>query len=89
MGLTKEELETPGVGLQIGMEPLRFDILTKVTGPAFAEAWPGHVEAEFAPGVSVPMIGLEALLANKRAAGRPQDLADVHALEKLRAVRDK
>jgi hypothetical protein len=33
------------------------------------------------------VIGLEALLANKRAAGRPQDLADVHALEKLRAVR--
>lgn len=84
MGLTAQDLETPGIGLQIGREPLRIDIITKVTGPDFAEAWATHIEAEFAPEVRVPVIGMDALLANKRAAGRPQDLADVAALEQLR-----
>jgi hypothetical protein len=83
MGLTARDLETPGVGLQVGMEPLRIDLLTKISGPQFSEAWPAHIEAQFAPDVRCPVIGLDSLLANKRAAGRPQDLADVAALEKL------
>jgi hypothetical protein len=86
MGLTEEDLREPGVGLQIGMEPLRIDILTKVSGLAFSEAWPTHIEAEFGDGVRCPVLGFDALLANKRASGRPQDLADIAALEKLRAA---
>ena len=85
MGLVAKDLETPGVGLQIGMEPLRIDVLTKITGPTFDEAWPTHIEAQFSEDLRCPVIGLDALLANKRAAARPQDLADVAALEKLRA----
>lgn len=84
MGLSVHDLETPDAGLQIGREPLRIDVLTKISGPSFAEAWPGRTYADFAPGVRCPVIGLEALLANKRAAGRPQDLADVAALEKIK-----
>lgn len=87
MGLTAKDLERPDVGLQIGREPLRIDVLTKVSGPSFAEAWPGHIEADFGEGVRCPVIGIEALLANKRAAGRPQDLADVAALEKLTTLK--
>jgi hypothetical protein len=86
MGLTAKDIESPGVGLQIGREPLRVDILTKISGPSFAEAWPGHIEAPFADDVRCPVIGLDALIENKRAAGRLQDLADVEALEKLRNV---
>jgi hypothetical protein len=85
MGLTAVDLESPGVGLQIGREPLRVDVLTRISGPTFAEAWPTRIEAQFAEDVRCPVIGLESLLANKRAAGRPQDLADVAALEKLAA----
>jgi hypothetical protein len=84
MGLTAKDLETPDVGLQIGREPLRIDILTKISGPSFAEAWPGRTYAELGPGVRCPVIGLDALIANKRAAARPQDIADVAALERLR-----
>ena len=65
-------------------EPLRVYILTKVSGPSFADAWPDRIEAPFGDGVHCPVIGLDALMANKRAAARPQDLADVDALEKLR-----
>ena len=56
----------------------------------FIDQWPDHIEADFGEGVRCPVIGLAALLANKRAAGRPQDLADVDALEKLSAaLRDR
>ena len=86
MGVTEADLSSPGVGLQIGVEPLRIDVLTKISGLAFEQAWPSHIEADFSEDVRCPVIGLEALLANKRASGRPQDLADVAALEKLRAL---
>jgi hypothetical protein len=42
MGLTAKDLETPEMGLQIGNEPVRIDILTKISGPSFAEAWPAR-----------------------------------------------
>jgi hypothetical protein len=83
MGLTEAELRKPGLGLQIGVEPGRIDLLTKISGIAFEEAWPSRIEADFGEGVRCPVIGLDALLRNKRASGRPQDLADVDALERL------
>jgi len=39
--------------------------------------------------VGCPVIGIDDLLANKRAAGRPQDLADVAALERLRKLKKR
>jgi hypothetical protein len=50
MGLTEAELQTPGVGLQIGLEPGRIDVLTSVSGVRFEEAWPRKVQANFAEG---------------------------------------
>ncbi|MDP9000510.1 MAG: hypothetical protein M3O46_10410 [Myxococcota bacterium] len=38
-------------------------------------------------GTPIRVIGLDDLIANKRAAGRPQDLADVASLERVRAER--
>lgn len=83
MGLTIEDLSAPGVGLQVGIEPGRVDLLTQISGITFEEAWPTRIENAFGENVRAPVIGLEALLTNKRASGRPQDLADVAALEKL------
>jgi hypothetical protein len=87
MGLRQSDLESPGKGLQIGVEPGRIDVLTKISGVAFEEAWPGRIEAAFAADVRCPVIGLDALLANKRSAGRPQDLADIAALERLHRLK--
>jgi hypothetical protein len=87
MGLTEADLHSPGVGLQIGVEPGRIDVLTSVSGVRFEDAWPQKVQANFAEGVRCNVIGLEELLQNKRAAGRPQDLADVAALERLHRLK--
>lgn len=68
---------------QIGVEPVRIDIITAIDGVSFDTAWPRRREAAYA-GVPVNVIDIEDLLANKRASGRKQDLADVAALERLR-----
>jgi hypothetical protein len=89
MGLTEADLEQPGMGLQIGVEPGRIDVLTSISGVRFEDAWPAAVQAEFAPGVRCHVIGLDQLLQNKRAAARPQDLADVAALERLQRLKHR
>ena len=88
MGLAEDDLRRPGVGLQIGVEPCRIDVLTAISGVSFEEAWPERVQAAFGS-VRCGVIGLQHLIRNKRAAGRPQDLADVAALERLAQLTKK
>jgi hypothetical protein len=89
MGLTESELTEPGVGLQIGVPPGRIDVLTKISGVSFLEAWTRRIVANFGDDVRCDVIGLKDLLRNKRASGRLQDLADVDALERLMRAKKK
>jgi hypothetical protein len=89
MGLKEADLEQPGMGLRIGVEPGRIDVLTAISGVKFEDAWPAAVQADFAPEVRCNVIGLNQLLQNKRAAARPQDLADVAALERLQRLKHR
>jgi predicted nucleotidyltransferase len=68
--------------LQIGLPPRRIDILNRATGITFDEAVAAHASFQL-DGRSIPIIGLEALLKNKIAAGRDQDRADVKALQRI------
>ncbi len=72
----------PGIVFQMGLPPGRIDVLTQITGVAFADAWPNRVRAAFGP-VEVDVIGREAFIANKRATGRAKDLGDIEALGDL------
>jgi hypothetical protein len=81
--LTPEDLATAGVVFQIGVEPVRIDILTQISGVGFADAWPRRREASFED-VVIPVLGRADLIANKRATGRLQDLADLERLEARR-----
>lgn len=67
--------------IQLGYEPNRLDLLTGLTGARFEEAYPKHVSAVI-DGLQVPIIDRVSLAANKRAFGRPVDLADAEELEK-------
>jgi hypothetical protein len=66
-----------------GASPARVDILREIEGVAFAQCYPRRVEARW-DDVAVSIIGLDDLIANKRAVGRPQDQLDVAVLEKVR-----
>jgi Nucleotidyl transferase of unknown function (DUF2204) len=65
--------------LQLGVPPRRIDIINRADGITFAEAI-ADGESFTLEGREVPVIGRSALIKNKRAAGRPQDIADVKAL---------
>jgi hypothetical protein len=66
--------------LQIGLPPRRVDILNRADGITFDEAVAEGDSFEL-DGRMIPIIGIAALLKNKRASGRPQDIADISALE--------
>jgi predicted nucleotidyltransferase len=68
--------------LQIGLPPRRIDILNRATGITFAEAIADGDSFEV-EGKAIPIIGRKALIKNKRATGRDQDIADVNVLERL------
>lgn len=77
--LTLEDLSRPGVVFQMGVPPYRIDLNTELTGVTFAEAWAEHARVEI-EGLSIPIIGREAMVRNKRATGRPKDLLDLELL---------
>ncbi len=68
--------------LQIGVAPRRIDILNGASGISFDEAIEHHGEI-VVEGRPIKVIGKAALLKNKAAAGRAQDLADLAALERI------
>ena len=77
--VTADDFSRPGIVFQMGLPPVRIDVLTTVSGVTFAEAWPGRTQASFGP-VAVPVIGRDAFILNKRASGRARDLGDLEAL---------
>ena len=78
-GLRKE-----GVIVQFGVAPNRIDLVNRIDGIEFDEALDTAVTITLQgadPPLALRMIGLEALIRNKKAAGRPKDLDDVRFLE--------
>jgi predicted nucleotidyltransferase len=80
LDLRENDLTRPDIVAQLGLPPSRIDILTGVSGLTFEKAWPNRVEA-VVEGVTVPVLGLNDVLANKQAAGRDKDRADIKGLE--------
>ncbi len=78
--LTEADLTEPGLIFQIGVPPVRIDIVTSIDGVAFDEAWPARVVTKFAD-QPVGVLSRKHLIQNKRASGQTQDLADLERLE--------
>ena len=83
LGLSKADFTTADQVIQLGRAPHRIDILTGISGVAWDQAWASHIRVEI-DGLMIPVIGKRALEANKEATGRPQDLADLARLRRLR-----
>ena len=75
-GITAETFTDKQVVYQIGIAPVRIDILTEITGVEFRDAWRKRVASTFF-GVPVHFISLDDLVANKKALGRGSDLKDL------------
>lgn len=78
--IAEADFSEPGVAYQIGVPPGRIDILTRLTGLTFEEAWPGRLRQDVGD-VQADFIGREAFIRNKRATGRAKDLGDIEGME--------
>jgi hypothetical protein len=78
--ITNDDLVRPGTVFQIGIAPLRIDLLTSIDGVSFTEAW-GDRQTSMLGDVPVFVISRHHLIANKKTSARPQDIADINELE--------
>src|SRR5688572_15928168 len=62
--LREGDFAAAGVTYQMGLPPRRIDILTELTGLAFADAWPGRVRRPFGD-LEVDFIGRDDFIRNK------------------------
>ncbi len=81
--LTEVDFSEEGYFYQMGVPPMRVDILMGIPGIAFEQAWENRIEVEF-DNLLVPFISREDLITAKRASGRPQDLIDADLLSQAK-----
>jgi hypothetical protein len=79
VGLTAEDFSVPDRVIQLGVAPIRIDIVTTITGVTWEEAAAGRVQGKYGD-IVVYFIGREELVRNKHALGRKKDQADLEAL---------
>jgi len=79
LNLSKDDFTTPGMVVQLGVPPVRIDIITRVSGVSWEKADAGKIAGRYAD-TPVFFISREDFIANKRATGRARDAADIEAL---------
>ena len=80
--ITVDELNTENMVLQIGIEPMRIDVLTDIDGVSFENAWKNKTNNSLF-GEEIHFISLQDLIKNKTSTDRTKDKYDVLELEKL------
>jgi predicted nucleotidyltransferase len=80
VGITAADFVAPDRVIQLGRVPNRVDLLTNIYGVTIDDIWSSRVPAVL-DGLAVMMIGKDALVRNKKATGRAQDIADAEKLE--------
>jgi len=73
-----------GTTFQIGRPPARIDILQRIDGLTFDEAWENRIEGIVDGQVRAAVISRDDLIRNKLATGREQDILDVKTLRAAR-----
>lgn len=80
-GITPDTFSQPDIVYQIGVAPVRIDVLTHITGVAFEDAWRNRVASTMFE-VSVYFISLADLIVNKEALGRRTDVEQLKQIQK-------
>ena len=79
LDITADDFLEEGNIIQLGYPPNRIDLITSLKGLMFENCYPERVQVEI-QGVLIDFIDIENLKTNKKATGRPQDLADLENL---------
>ena len=78
-GLEKSDFTYSEKVVQLGVPPVRVDIITSLTGVSWEEAFSGRVKGKYGD-IPVYYLGRDQFISNKRAIARKKDLADLEAL---------
>ncbi len=81
--LTEGDFSKPGKTVQLGYEPVRLDLLTKIDGCTFDQVWKNKKAGRYGK-EKVYFPSFRDLVVNKKASGRSQDQLDVGTLKKLK-----
>jgi hypothetical protein len=79
LNISESDFVALGNVIQLGVPPIRIDIMTSLTGVDWENAHAGKVAADYG-GVAVHFLGKKEYITNKKALGRKKDLADLEAL---------
>ena len=79
LGLKVEDFTVPDKVVQLGVAPVRIDIVTLLTGVSWEDADAGRVAGKYGD-LEVYYLGKKEFISNKRALGRKKDLADLEAI---------
>jgi hypothetical protein len=79
LDLSQADFTTPGTVVQLGVPPVRIDIMTSLTGLSWEKADGDKVAGHYG-NTRVWFISREHFIANKKAIGRKKDAADIEAL---------
>lgn len=82
--VTVDSLLDPNTIIQLGVAPVRVDLLSHLATISFSEAWTRRVDANFGR-VPCHFLGMNDLIAEKEHFARPQDLADLVSLRRAAA----
>jgi hypothetical protein len=80
LGVKAADFTQPEQIIQLGRAPNRIDLLTSISGVGIEEAFANKVGGNL-DDLGVNFLSRDLLIANKRAVGRPQDIADLDALQ--------
>ncbi len=80
VGLHKTDFLKYGEFVQLGYPPNRIDLVTSCDGVVFDECYKSKLEIKI-DNLPINFIDLENLRKNKKASGRPQDIADLDNLK--------
>jgi len=79
LDINGDDFVQEGKVVQLGVAPVRIDIITSLSGLSWQEANLQKVDGKYGD-VSVCFIGREEFIKNKRAIGRKRDIVDIEAL---------
>jgi len=79
LNLSVEDFSTKGKVVQLGVPPIRIDILTSLTGVTWKQVFPHRDKGTFGD-IDTYFIGKKEFIANKKALGRHKDLADIESI---------
>jgi hypothetical protein len=68
--------------LQMGVPPVQIHVMSAISGVEWDEVWTDRVEGTLGRS-RVSFLGRESFIRNKRAAGRPKDLAEGSLQQRL------